>query len=118
MKRKRNYTKRKKPSAGRLDFSRLQNLEFSFLTIQKHLGFFIFLAMLAICYIGNGYQVEKCQKNLKKIEKENNNLKGQLMSTASELMQTSTQSTVAEKVSPLGIFESTESPKVIYFEKE
>ncbi len=116
MKRKRNYAKKAKAESWKNSLPKFTLPNISLKTIRENLGFVIFLGGLVVLYIGSTNASQRKQKNLKKLEAENSNLKDEFLTTTSELMQTSTQSAVAEKLLPQGINESLVSPLVIQIE--
>ncbi|NJM14098.1 MAG: hypothetical protein HC896_00750 [Bacteroidales bacterium] len=94
----------------------------SFLTqdyIVRQLPFVLFLATLAVLYIGNRYQAEKMLRHSLSLQNELKELRAEAITTASELMYISKQSEVARLVSERGLEleESTEPPRRITIEK-
>ncbi|MFN7912991.1 MAG: FtsL-like putative cell division protein [Bacteroidota bacterium] len=79
----------------------------------KHLPYVLFLAVIAIFYIGNGYYADSKIREVNKITNELKELKTKYISTTSDLMFASKQSEVAKSVAPLGLKESVIPPNKI-----
>ena len=82
----------------------------------QHTGYFFFLFLLAILYIGNRYHAESVLKNIKKADKELFDIRSEAVSVSSELMILKNQSSIKilldtknSQLKPL-----TEPPKKIY----
>ncbi len=84
----------------------------------KHLPFLLFLAFLAIIYIGNSYYAEKNIRKIEKLQKEVKELRYEYITNKSKLMQSSRQSMVAKSLENKGIKESTVPPNKIFVEEE
>ena len=99
----------------------LQNiLGGNFLTKEattKHLPFLLFLAFLALIYIGNIYYAEKNIRRTEKLQKELKELRYEYVSVKSKLLQNSQQSKVAMGLASKGIKESTVPPNKIFVEE-
>ena len=80
--------------------------------------FFLFLAVIAIVYIANGYYAERTVRQINDANKELKELHSEYITTKSTLMQVSTQSSVAKLASEhvAGLQESKEAPKKIIVE--
>ncbi|MCF8369127.1 MAG: hypothetical protein K9G76_08780 [Bacteroidales bacterium] len=92
-----------------------------FLTRDKtarNLPFIMFLAFIAILYIGNSYYAEKNIRKIERLQKEIKELRYEHIYTKSKLMSKSRQSEVAESLSDRGIKESMVPPKKIKIEKD
>ena len=76
----------------------------------ENLPFLLFLALLAIIYIGNSYYAEKNIRKIEKLQKEVKELRYEHISTKSKLMSKSRQSEVANSLSDEGIKESRTPP--------
>jgi len=88
----------------------------SFLSQEKTLEqmpFLLFLSILAIAYIANGYYAEEKIRELSKINNELKELKFEYIISKSELMSVSKQSEVAKAAEVLGIKESLIPPQKI-----
>ena len=83
----------------------------------KHLPFLLFLAFLAIIYIGNSYYAEKNIRRIEKLQRELKELRYEYVNTKSQLMQNSRQSKVATSLANKGIKESTVPPNKIFVEE-
>jgi len=117
MKRKKNYAKKTKQQSWTSALPKFTTPEISLNTLRDNLTYVLFICFLGVIYIGSTNQSQRKQKSLKKLELENSNLKDEFLTSSSELMQTSTQSAVAEKLVPQGINESLVSPLVIQLEE-
>jgi hypothetical protein len=85
----------------------------TFLTSEKtlqHLPFILFLALIAIFYIANGYYADDKIREVNKISYQLKELRSEYISTKSELMFTSKQSEVAKSVEKLGLKEPVVPP--------
>ena len=76
----------------------------------KHLPFILFLALIAIFYIANGYYADDKVREVNKISNQLKELRSEYISTKSELMFASKQSEVAKSVEPLGLLEPVVPP--------
>lgn len=88
----------------------------TFLTNEKtlkHLPFVMFLALLAILYIANGYYADDKIREVNKINNQLKELRSEYISTKSDLMFVSKQSEVAKAAEPLGIKEPVVPPMKI-----
>lgn len=75
--------------------------------------FFLFLTLIGLGYIANGYYAEKSVREISRINTELKELKSEYITTKSELMFMSNQSELARAAAPLGLKESTVPPKKI-----
>ncbi len=85
----------------------------TFLTNEKnlnHLPFILFLTLVAIFYIANGYYADDKIREFNKITNQLKELRSEYISTESELMFASKQSEVAKSVLPLGLKEPVAPP--------
>ncbi len=80
----------------------------------KQLPFLLFIAFLAVIYIGNTYYAEKIIRQNEELQNELKELKFEYINTKSKLMQKSRQSEIAKSLAGRGIKESTVPPKKIY----
>lgn len=88
----------------------------TFLTNEKtlkHLPFILFLALVAIFYIANGYYADDKIREVNKISNQLKELRSEYISTKSELMFASKQSEVAKSAEQLGLKEPVVPPKKI-----
>jgi len=81
--------------------------------VIHQLPFLVFLTLIALGYIANGYYAEKSVREISRINTELKELKSEYITTKSELMFMSNQSEVAEASASLGLKESTTPPKKI-----
>jgi len=79
----------------------------------KQLPFILFLSLIAIGYIANGYYAEEKIRQLNKVTSELKELHSEYIITKSDLMFISKQSEVAKASEKLGIKESVVPPKKI-----
>ncbi len=85
----------------------------TFLTNEKnlnHLPFILFLTLVAIFYIANGYYADDKIREFNKITNQLKELRSEYISTESELMFASKQSEVAKSVLTLGLKEPVAPP--------
>jgi hypothetical protein len=85
----------------------------TFLTNEKnikHLPFVVFLAMIAIFYIANGYYADDKIREFNKITNELKELRSEYISTKSELMFASKQSEIAKSALTIGLKEPVVPP--------
>jgi hypothetical protein len=80
---------------------------------RKQLPFVIFLTFLGIVYIGNRFYTERLVRQINEMKAEVGNLRSEQITIASELMNLSRPSEVADmmKEKNLGLYESLEPPK-------
>lgn len=106
---------------GKIDKSLQNVLGGGFLTREKALSllpFLMFLAAIALFYIGNNYVAEKKIREIEDLNSELKELRYEYITVKSELMFLSKQSQVAKKLKATGIKESTVPPEKIKIEKE
>lgn len=85
----------------------------TFLTNEKnlkHLPYVLFLAVVAILYIANGYYADDKIREFNKTTNELKELRSEYISTKSELMFASKQSEVAKSAEQLGLKEPIVPP--------
>lgn len=88
----------------------------TFLTNERnlqHLPFIIFLALIAILYIANGYYADDKIREVNKVSNQLKELRSEYISTKSELMFASKQSEVARSAEKLGLKEPVVPPTKI-----
>jgi len=80
--------------------------------LRKNIWFILFLTLLGILYITNGYNMERLYMKKASMEKELSELRFESISTAAELTKISTQSEVLRLVREAGLdlVESKEPP--------
>lgn len=81
--------------------------------VVNSLPFIFFMTFLGICYIANGYQIQKVVVGLHKTKNEVKELRSEYITTKSELMILSKQSEVAAATAEMGLKELTSPPKKI-----
>ena len=81
--------------------------------VIHQLPFILFLTLIGLGYIANGYLAEKSVREISRINTELKELKSEYITTKSELMFMSNQSEVARASAPIGLKESTVPPKKI-----
>jgi hypothetical protein len=79
----------------------------------KHVPFLLFLALIAILYIANGYQADDKIREVNRITNELKELRSEYISTKSDLMFVSKQSEVAKSVESMGLKEPIAPPMKI-----
>ena len=77
------------------------------------LPFILFLTLIGIGYIANGFYAEKSVRQISNLNTRLKELKSEFVISKSELMFMSNQSQVAASVAPFGLKESTVPPKKI-----
>ena len=77
------------------------------------LPFILFLTLIGLGYIANGFLAEKSVRQISNLNSRLKELKSEYITTKSELMFMSNQSEVAHAVAPFGLKESTVPPKKI-----
>lgn len=77
------------------------------------LPFIVFIAFLAMLYIGNHHHVENSIRKIDKLNKEVAELSWDYKTLKAELMLKSTQTEVSKKVDSLGLIEPVNPPRVI-----
>jgi hypothetical protein len=85
----------------------------TFLTNEKttkHIPFILFLALIAILYIANGYYADDKIREVNRISNQLKELRSEYISTKSELMFASKQSEVAKAAEMLGLREPVVPP--------
>ena len=88
-------------------------------TVQ-HLPYLLFLTLLALIYITNGYYAEATVRGLNKADNELKELRSEYITTKSDLMYKSKQSEVAKMLEArgIGLKETLEPPKKIVVSKD
>ncbi len=79
----------------------------------QHIPFMLFMGLIAILYIANGYYADDKIREENKIKNEIKELRTQYISTKSDLMFESKQSQVAKAVATMGLKESVVAPMII-----
>ena len=82
-------------------------------TATDMMPFIVFLALLAMVYIGNRHFTENTIREIDKLSKEVKELSWEFKTTKADLMLKSTQTEVAKLVDTLGLKESVEPPTKI-----
>jgi hypothetical protein len=85
----------------------------TFLTNEKnlkHLPFVLFLGLIALFYIANGYYADDKIREVNKISNQLKELRSEYISTTSDLMFASKQSEVAKSAGQLGLKEPVVPP--------
>ncbi|MCB0806488.1 MAG: hypothetical protein KDC05_11875 [Bacteroidales bacterium] len=109
---KKGDTNRTKKTAGALQ----SILGGGFLANKKtaeNMPFLLFLAFIALIYIGNSYYAEKKIRKIERLQKEVKELRYDYIYNRSQLMSKSRQSEIAKTLSLEGIKESRTPPKKI-----
>ena len=85
--------------------------------VLRNLPFLIFLAILAMFYIGNTYYSEKTFKQIEKIKNELKELRYQSITAKAKMLDVCKQTEIAKKVELLGIKGTTTPPYKIFYSK-
>jgi Bacteriodetes cell division protein (FtsL-like) len=85
----------------------------NYLWLVKHLPFILYLSLLALIYIANGYYADKNIRAINKTSNELKELRWQYLNLKSDLMFRSKLSEVAKSVAPMGLEELTSPPQQI-----
>lgn len=81
--------------------------------IHKNMKFIVFLSILGILYIANGYDTERLYKKKIEMEKEVKDLRFESITTSSQLMFRSKQSEVKKRIREVGLeLEESKEPPV------
>ena len=81
--------------------------------IMKNIGFFLFLAALAVIYIYNGHYADNISRDITRTDKEVKELQYEYKTLKSEVMFRSKQSELARAVAPFGLKELTQPPYIL-----
>ena len=81
--------------------------------IMKNIGFFLFLAVLAVVYIYNGHYADKISRDITRTDKEVKELEYEYKTLKSEVMFRSKQSELAKAVEPFGLKELDHPPYIL-----
>ena len=95
------------------------NQKFNKDTVVNQLPFFLFLAFLAIVYIGNQYHAEKLINEVSQLKKQRDEKRSEYITSASELMKITRQSEVIKLLEEnnLELKPLTSPPKKIVIKK-
>ena len=81
--------------------------------VLKHIPFILFLSVIAILYIANGYWADDKIRQVNKLSSRIKELRSEYISTKSDLMFVSKQSEVAKSAEKLGLKEPIAPPMKI-----
>ena len=81
--------------------------------IMKNIGFFLFLAVLAVIYIYNGHYADKLSRDITRTDKELKELQYEYKTLKSEVMFRSKQSELARAVEPFGLRQLMQPPYLL-----
>jgi len=81
--------------------------------IMRNIGFFLFLAALAVVYIYNGHYADKVSRDITRTNKELKELQYEYKTLRSEVMFRSKQSELAKDVEHFGLKELTHPPNLL-----
>lgn len=90
-----------------------KTLNMSYRWIMRNIGFFLFLAALAVVYIYNGHYADKVSRDINRTNKELKELQYEYKTLKSEVMFRSKQSQLAKAVEPFGLKELTRPPYIL-----
>jgi len=100
-----NIDVKKKPKV----FRRMLNYSW----VTDNTGFFLFLSILAVIYIGNGHLADKTIRKINKTEQEIEQLQNEYKTLKSEMMFKSREAELIKAAEPLGLQVTNETPKRI-----
>ncbi len=86
---------------------------FGYRWFMRNIGFFLFLAALAVIYIYNGHYADNISRDITRTGKEVKELQYEYKTLKSEVMFRSKQSELARAVAPFGLKQLTQPPYVI-----
>ncbi|MFI5151203.1 MAG: FtsL-like putative cell division protein [Bacteroidia bacterium] len=110
-----------KKSTSKVVRSLLNFISGSFLSKDftlKFLPFVLYMTLIALCYIANGYYAENKVRQLNKLGNELKELRSEFIITKSDLMFLSKQSEVAKAALSMGLKESKEPPRKIVLRQD
>ncbi len=81
--------------------------------VLKHIPFILFLSVIAILYIANGYWADDKVRQVNKLNAQIKDFRSEYISTKSDLMFVSKQSEVAKSVEKMGLKEPIVPPMKI-----
>ncbi len=84
----------------------------------KHITFFLFLSLMVIVYIGNGYYAEKTLRESNRITNELKQMQGQFINVQSKLSEKTRQSAIAKSAAALGLKEAVIPPAKLTIQVE
>ena len=82
-------------------------------SLGRNIGFFLFLAALAVVYIYNGHYADNLSRDITRTDKEVKELQYEYKTLKSEVMFRSKQSELAKAVEPFGLNELVRPPYVL-----
>lgn len=85
----------------------------SYQWIVDNIGFFLFLAVLAVIYIANGHRADKMLRDINSASSQIKELQFEYKTLKSELMFQSRESEIIKSVAPMGLKMSSEPPMKI-----
>lgn len=85
----------------------------SYQWITDNIGFFLFLAVLAVVYIANGHRADKMLRDMNAASSHIKELQFEYKTLKSELMFQSRESEIIKSVAPMGLKMSSEPPMKI-----
>ena len=71
--------------------------------ITQNIGFFLFIAFLAVLYIANGHMADKTVRDISKTNQQLKELQFEYKTLKSELMYKSREAELVKSVAPLGL---------------
>ena|ERR1700679_971541 len=82
-------------------------------SMGRNIGFFLFLAALAVVYIYNGHYADNISRDITRTDREVKELQYEYKTLKSEVMFRSKQSELAKAVEPFGLKELMHPPYVL-----
>lgn len=86
--------------------------------INNNLGFFLYIALLAVVYIAYGHWTDKTIRSINNSQKSINDLQYEYKTVKSEVMMMSEEGEVVKASTPLGLHLSKEMPRRIKLESK
>ena len=87
-------------------------------SVLSNLPFLVFLAILAMLYIGNTYYAEKTFKAIEKTKNELKELRFQYITVKADLLYYSKQTEIAKRIATTGLKEPVKPPYKIFYSKD
>ncbi len=109
---------KKKSLSGRFFMDLLGGDFLAYTWVRRQVNYVFFLAAIALVYIGNSYYAEDMSRKIDDLNRELKELHYEYISTKSELMQQTKQSTIATRLNKSGLKESVEPVRKIIIREE
>lgn len=106
-------TRRRNSSSESKTRSRWKPSLFGYRWFVRNIGFFLFLATLAVVYIYNGHYADNISRDITRTGKEVKELQYEYKTLKSEVMFRSKQSELARAVAPFGLKQLAQPPYIL-----